>query len=62
MNQIKNSNKIDDKVIGCSAIILVGLSYKKEKKYLINGLNVSKKISNLLLVIMVFQNHEILNN
>ncbi len=47
MNEINNSNMIDDKIIGCSAIILVGLCYKKENKYLAYGLNVLKKISNL---------------
>ena len=46
INEINNSKKINDKIIGCAAIILVGLSYKNEKKYLSYGLNLLKKISN----------------
>ena len=46
INEINNSKKINDKIIGCAAIILVGLSYKDEKKYLFYGLNLLKKISN----------------
>ena len=46
-NEINNSKQIDDKMIGCAAIILVGLSYKDEKNYLVYGLNLLKKISNL---------------
>ena len=49
MNEINSSKKIDDKMIGCAAIILVGLSYKDEKNYLSYGLNLLKKISNLTL-------------
>ena len=47
MNEINNSKIIDDKMIGCAAIILVGLCYKDEKNYLPYGLNLIKKISNL---------------
>ena len=47
MNEIKNSKIFDDKMIACSAIILVGLCYKKDKKYLTYGLNLLKKITNL---------------
>ena len=46
INEINSSKKINDKIIGCAAIILVGLSYKNEKKYLSYGLNLLKKISN----------------
>ncbi len=46
INEINNSKKINDKIIGCAAIILVGLTYKDEKKYLSYGLNLLKKISN----------------
>ena len=46
MNEIDNSKKINDKMIGCAAIILVGLSYKDENKYLSYGLSLLKKISN----------------
>jgi len=46
IHEIDNSKKFDDKMIGCAAIILVGLSYKDEKKYLSYGLSLLKKISN----------------
>ena len=46
INEINNSKKINDKIIGCTAIILVGLCYKDERKYLSFGLNLLKKISN----------------
>tara|TARA_B110000444_G_scaffold45381_1_gene41321 strand:+ start:250 stop:1878 length:1629 start_codon:yes stop_codon:yes gene_type:complete len=52
MNEINNSKIVDDKMIGCAAIILVGLSYKDEKKYLSYGLSLLKKISSL-----TFDNH-----
>ena len=38
INEIKNFKKVDDKIIGCAAIILVGLTYKDENTYLLNGL------------------------
>ena len=47
INEINNSKVIDDKLIGCAAIILVGLSYKDEKNYLPYGLSLLKKISNI---------------
>ena len=46
-NEVNKSEKVDDKIIGCAAIILVGLCYKDEKNYLSYGLNLLKKISNL---------------
>ena len=46
MNEINNSKIINDKIIGCAAIILVGLCYKDEKNYLSYGLNLLKRISN----------------
>ena len=46
VNEINKSEIVDDKMIGCAAIILVGLCYKDEKKYLSYGLNLLKKISN----------------
>ena len=49
MNEVNKSEKVDDKIIGCAAIILVGLCYKDEKNYLSYGLNLLKKISNLSL-------------
>ncbi len=42
--EIKNLNEVEDKIIGCAAIILTGLAYKNEKTYLENGLNLLKKI------------------
>ena len=46
INEINNSNEIEDKMIGCAAIILVGLCFKNEKNYLTFGLNLLKKIIN----------------
>ena len=46
INEINHSKNINDKMIGCTAIILVGLCYKDEKKYLSFGLNSLKKLSN----------------
>ena len=44
INEIERSENLDDKIIGCSAIILVGLSYHDKSKYLEFGLNFLKKI------------------
>ena len=44
LNEIKNSKEIENKMIGCAAIILTGLAYKNEKQYLLNGLNLLKNI------------------
>ena len=44
LNEIKNSKEIENKMIGCAAIILTGLAYKNEKHYLVNGLNLLKNI------------------
>ena len=46
INEISRSSLVDDKMIGCSAIILTGLSFKDEKN-LNYGLNLLKKIINL---------------
>ena len=43
INEINRSIWIEDKMIGCAAIILAGLSYKNEK-YLVYGLDLLKKI------------------
>ena len=48
LNEIKNSKDLENKIIGCSAIILAGLCYKIEKSYLDTGLNFLKKIFSLL--------------
>ena len=45
INEISKSRSVDNKLIGCASIILVGLSYKDEKNYLFYGLDVLKKIS-----------------
>ena len=44
INEIKNSDKVENKIIGCAAIILSGLAYQNNKSYLNNGLNLLKKI------------------
>ena len=44
LNEIKSSNEFENKLIGCSAIILAGLSYGSEKNYLENGLSLLKNI------------------
>ena len=44
LNEIKNSNEIENKMIGCAAIILVGLAYQDHRNYLTNGLNLLKDI------------------
>ncbi len=44
LNEIKNSKDLENKIIGCSAIILTGLCYKIEKNYLNIGLSYLKKI------------------
>jgi uncharacterized heparinase superfamily protein len=47
INEIENYDLIDDKMIGCAAIILSGLSYQDKKGYLNTGLNLLKKIIKL---------------
>jgi uncharacterized heparinase superfamily protein len=44
LNEIKNLSEVENKIVGCAAIILTGLSYKEENKYLANGLALLKKI------------------
>jgi len=46
LNEIKNSIKFENKMIGCAAIILTGLAYQNNENYLSNGLNLLKKIIN----------------
>ena len=43
LNQIKNLSEIENKIIGCTAVILTGLAYKDDDN-LTNGLNLLKKI------------------
>ena len=49
INEINRSELIDDKLIGCASIILVGLAYQNEKNYLSFGSYLLKKISKLAL-------------
>ena len=44
INEIKASEWVDDKMIGCSAVILTGLSYQDRDGYLNVGLNLLKKL------------------
>ena len=48
INEINKSNFVDDKLIGCASIILVGLCYQNEKNYLSFGSTLLKKISKLM--------------
>ena len=45
INEINRSEKVDDKMIGCTAIIMTGLSYNHEK-FLSYGLKLLEKIIN----------------
>ena len=49
INEVNKSKLIDNKLIGCASIILVGLCYQNEKKYLFYGSNLLKKISKTVL-------------
>ena len=44
LNEIKNLSEVESKIVGCAAIILTGLAYKDDSKYLGDGLNLLKKI------------------
>ena len=44
INEIEGSELVDDKMIGCAAIILTGLSYQDKNWYLKKGLNLLKKL------------------
>ena len=44
INEIKNSNEVENKIISCAAIILSGLAYQNDKNYLNIGLNLLKNI------------------
>ena len=44
LNEIKNSKVFENKMIGCSAIILTGLAYQNNKIYLDNGISFLRKI------------------
>ena len=44
INEIERSELVDDKMIGCAAIILTGLSYQDKDEHLKTGLNLLKKL------------------
>jgi len=44
INEIEGSEWVDDKIIGCAAIILTGLSYEDKDQYLKTGLNLLRKL------------------
>ena len=44
INEIETSEWVDDKMIGCSAIILAGISYENKSGYLDKGLNLLKQL------------------
>jgi uncharacterized heparinase superfamily protein len=44
INEIEKSEWVDDKMIGCAAIILTGLTYQDKNGYLNSGLNLLRKI------------------
>ena len=44
INEIEKSEWVDDKMIGCAAIILAGLSYQDKKVYLDTGLSLLRKL------------------
>jgi len=44
ISEIERSEWVDDKMIGCAAIILVGLAYKDKNDYLNIGLNLVRKL------------------
>ena len=44
LNEINNSDEVENKMIGCAAIILAGLAYQDDKNYLNSGLSLLKKI------------------
>ena len=44
INEIERSEWVDDKMIGCAAIILTGLSYQDKEGYLKIGLNLLRKL------------------
>ena len=44
INEIEKDELVDNKMIGCAAIILAGLSYEDKNGYLDSGLNLLKKI------------------
>ena len=62
LNEIKNLSEVENKIVGCAAIILTGLAYKDEDKYLTSGLNLLKKIIKSSINNEGFPNLETLNS
>ncbi len=49
INEIDKSDIVDDKLIGCASIILTGLCYSNNRKYLSFGISLLKKITKIAL-------------
>ena len=49
INELNRSKKIDDKLIGCAAIILVGLCYQNKRNFINIGANNLREITRLTL-------------
>ena len=45
INEIEGSERIDNKMIGCAAIILTGLAYQDKNGYLKTGVNLLRKLA-----------------
>jgi len=45
INEIEGTEWVDDKMIGCAAIILTGLAYQDKEGYLKTGLNLLRKLA-----------------
>jgi len=48
INEIENTELVNDKMIGCSAIIMGGLCFKHQMQYLNTGFQLLKKIINII--------------
>ena len=55
INEIEKSKWIDDKMIGCAAVILTGLSLNEKEKYLNSGFSLLKKIINFSFDLLILQ-------
>ena len=58
VNEIDRSSNLNDKMIGCTAIVMSGIAYKNIR-YLEYGLDLLKKLLILLSILTTFQNQEI---
>ena len=48
LNEIKNLSEVENKIVGCAAIILTGLAYKDEDKYLTKWIKSLKKNNKII--------------